>query len=71
MGSWLKTQMKQRLKAIFKGPVVFHPLLLAAFLIIALCDRNMTELQLSGSIVPWGLALVFCGTVFVRVAAPR
>ena len=41
MGSWLKTQMKQKLKAIFKGPVVFYPLLFAAFPILFLYAHNI------------------------------
>ena len=43
MGSWLKTKMKQKLKAIFKGPVVFYPLLFAAFPILFLYAHNINE----------------------------
>jgi hypothetical protein len=35
--------MKQRLKAIFKGPVVFHPLLLAVFPTLFLYAYNIAE----------------------------
>ena len=47
MGSWLKTQMKQKLKAIFKGPVVFYPLLFAAFPILFLYAHNIGETSAS------------------------
>ena len=43
MGSWFRTQMKQRLKAIFKGPVVFYPLLFAIFPILFLYTYNIAE----------------------------
>jgi hypothetical protein len=46
-GSWLKTQMKRRLKAIFKGPVVFYPLLFAAFPILFLYAYNISETSVS------------------------
>lgn len=39
--------MKQRLKAIFKGPVVFYPLLLAAFPILFLYAYNINETSAS------------------------
>jgi hypothetical protein len=43
MGGRFKTQMKQRLKDIFKGPVVFYPLLFAAFPILFLYVHNISE----------------------------
>ncbi|HUW45436.1 MAG TPA: hypothetical protein VMW50_06540, partial [Dehalococcoidia bacterium] len=46
-GRWLKTQMKQKLKAIFKGPVVFYPLLFAAFPILFLYAHNISETSAS------------------------
>ena len=39
--------MKQRLKAIFKGPVVFYPLLFAAFPILFLYVHNISETSAS------------------------
>ena len=47
MGSWLKTQMKQKLKDIFKGPVVFYPLLFAVFPILFLYVYNISETSAS------------------------
>jgi len=38
--------MKQRLKVIFKGPVVFYPLLLAVFPILSLYTYNIAETSL-------------------------
>jgi len=46
-GSWLKTQMKQKLKDIFKGPVIFYPLLFAAFPILFLYTYNIAETSLN------------------------
>jgi len=39
--------MKQKLKAVFKGPVVFYPLLFAAFPILFLYTYNIDETSLS------------------------
>jgi hypothetical protein len=39
--------MKQKLKAIFKGPVVFYPLLFAAFPILFLYAHNINETSVS------------------------
>ena len=39
--------MKQKLKAIFKGPVVFYPLLFAAFPILFLYVYNISEVSVS------------------------
>jgi hypothetical protein len=39
--------MKQKLKAIFKGPVVFYPLLFAAFPILFLYAHNISETPVS------------------------
>ena len=39
--------MKQKLKAIFKGPVVFYPLLFAAFPILFLYVHNISETSVS------------------------
>jgi len=47
MGSWLKTQVKQKLRAIFKGPVVFYPLLFAIFPILFLYVHNISETSAS------------------------
>ena len=47
MGSWFRTQMKQKLKDIFKGPVVFYPLLFAAFPILFLYVHNISETSAS------------------------
>jgi len=41
-----REQVKERLKAIFKGPVVFHPLLIAAFPILFLYTYNIAETSL-------------------------
>ena len=41
------TEVKQRLKAIFKGPVVFYPLLFAAFPILFLYAYNISEVSVS------------------------
>ena len=46
-GSWLKTQMKQKSRTIFKGPVVFYPLLFAAFPILFLYVYNISETSVS------------------------
>jgi hypothetical protein len=57
MGSWLKAQMKQRLRAIFKGPVVFYPLLLSAFPIIAFYVYNISETSASQMWLPLGVSV--------------
>ena len=44
--------MKERLKAILKGPVVFHPLLLAAFPILFLYTYNINETSASHMWLP-------------------
>jgi hypothetical protein len=46
-GNLLKTQMKQKLKDIFKGPVVFYPLLFAAFPVLFLYAYNMSDTSAS------------------------
>jgi len=42
-----QAEMKQRLKAIFKGPVVFYPVLFAAFPILFLYAYNISETSAS------------------------
>jgi hypothetical protein len=49
--------MKQRLKAIFKGPVVFYPLLFAAFPILFLYAHNMSETSASQLWLPMGVSV--------------
>ena len=44
--------MKQKLKAIFKGPVVFYPLLFAAFPILFLYVHNISETSASQMWLP-------------------
>jgi hypothetical protein len=44
--------VKERLKAIFKGPVVFYPLLLAAFPILFLYAHNINEASVSQMWLP-------------------
>jgi hypothetical protein len=44
--------MKQRLKAIFKGPVVFYPLLFAVFPILFLYANNISETSASQMWLP-------------------
>ena len=44
--------MKQKLKAIFKGPVVFYPLLFAAFPILFLYTYNIAETSLNDVWLP-------------------
>lgn len=50
--------MKQRLKGIFKGPVVFYPLLLAAFPILFLYAYNINETSTSQMWLPLVLSVV-------------
>ena len=57
-GSWLKTQMRQKLKAIFKGPVVFYPLLFAAFPILFLYAHNISETSASQMWLPLVISVV-------------
>jgi hypothetical protein len=49
--------MKQRFKAIFKGPVVFHPLLFAAFPILFLYAYNIRETSMSQVWLPLGVSV--------------
>jgi len=49
--------MKQRLEAIFKGPVVFYPLLLAAFPIISFYVYNINETSASQMWLPLGVSV--------------
>jgi hypothetical protein len=49
--------MKQRLKAIFKGPVVFYPLLFAAFPILFLYAYNISETSTSQLWLPLGVSV--------------
>lgn len=49
--------MKQRLKAIFKGPVVFYPPLLAAFPILFLYAYNISETSVSQIWLPLGVSV--------------
>jgi len=57
MGSWFRNQMKQRLKAIFKGPVVFYPLLFAIFPILFLYTYNIAETSLNEIWLPLGVSV--------------
>ena len=56
-GSWLKTQMKQKSRTIFKGPVVFYPLLFAAFPILFLYVHNISETSASQIWLPLGISV--------------
>ena len=56
-GNLLKTQMKQKLKDIFKGPVVFYPLLFAAFPILFLYAYNISETSASQMWLPLGISV--------------
>ena len=56
-GNLLKTQMKQKLKDIFKGPVVFYPPLLAAFPILFLYAYNINETSASQMWLPLGISV--------------
>ena len=49
--------MKQKLKAIFKGPVVFYPLLFAAFPILFLYTHNINETSASQMWLPLGFSV--------------
>jgi hypothetical protein len=49
--------MKQKLKAVFKGPVVFHPLLFAAFPILFLYVYNISETSMSQVWLPLGVSM--------------
>ena len=49
--------MKQKLKAIFKGPVVFYPLLFAAFPILFLYAHNIIETSASQIWLPLGVSV--------------
>lgn len=49
--------MKQRLKAIFKGPVVFYPLLFAAFPILFLYAYNIAETSLDQIWLPIAISV--------------
>jgi hypothetical protein len=49
--------MKQRLKDIFKGPVVFYPLLLAAFPILFLYVHNINEISASQMWLPLAISV--------------
>jgi hypothetical protein len=49
--------MRQRLKAIFKGPVVFYPLLFAAFPILFLYAHNISETSASQMWLPLGVSV--------------
>ena len=49
--------MKQNLKAIFKGPVVFYPLLFAAFPILFLYVYNISETSASQMWLPLGVSV--------------
>jgi len=49
--------MKQKLKAIFKGPVVFYPLLFAAFPILFLYAHNISETSASQIWLPLGVSV--------------
>jgi hypothetical protein len=49
--------MKQRLKNIFKGPVVFYPLLFAAFPILFLYTYNISETSASQIWLPLGISV--------------
>lgn len=49
--------MKQRLKDIFKGPVVFYPLLLAAFPILFLYTYNINETSASQMWLPLAISV--------------
>jgi hypothetical protein len=49
--------MKQRLKDIFKGPVVFYPLLLAAFPIVFLYAYNIHGTSASQMWLPLGISV--------------
>jgi len=49
--------MKQRLKAIFKGPVVFYPLLFAAFPILFLYAYNINETSASQMWLPLAISV--------------
>jgi hypothetical protein len=49
--------MRQRLKAIFKGPVVFYPLLFAAFPILFLYSYNLNETSASQMWLPLGVSV--------------
>ena len=57
MGRWLRTQMKQKLRAIFKGPVVFYPLLFAAFPILFLYAHNISETSASQIWLPLAISV--------------
>jgi len=48
--------MTQKLKAIFKGPVVFYPLLFAAFPILALYAHNIHQTSASQMWLPLGVS---------------
>ena len=49
--------MKQKLEAIFKGPVVFYPLLFAAFPILFLYAYNIRETAVSEIWLPLGVSV--------------
>jgi hypothetical protein len=49
--------MRERLKAIFKGPVVFYPLLLAAFPILFLYAHNINETSASQIWLPLAISV--------------
>jgi len=49
--------MKQKLRAIFKGPVVFYPLLFAAFPILFLYAHNISETSASQMWLPLGVSV--------------
>jgi len=49
--------MKQRLKAIFKGPVVFYPLLFAAFPILFLYAYNISQTSASQMWLPLAISV--------------
>jgi len=57
MGSWFRTQVKQKLKSIFKGPAVFYPLLFAIFPILFLYAHNIAETSLNQIWLPLVISL--------------
>ena len=57
--------MKQRLKDIFKGPVVFYPLLFAAFPVLFLYAHNISETSAGEVWLPLGLLVT--GTLVLWV----
>jgi len=67
--------MRQRLKDVFKGPVVFYPLLFAAFPVLFLYAYNISQTSASQMWLPLGIsvgaALAMWGvlTLLLRSAA--